>query len=261
MRAIILDLDGTLLNSSKQVSRRAEDAILSCARSGMRIVFATARPPRTVARLLPASLREAGAFVYYNGAQIHCPHTDFAHHEAINPELVAALIDHCLAVDPDADLGLEVLDVWYALREVEEHVRMNVTGGPIVQSLEELKRHAATKVLVSGYASVEALLAAFGERLSIVVTDQGTLVQIASAQVSKEAGVRMLCKRYGIAMADTLVFGDDYNDLGLFRVCGWPVAMGNAVPELKQAAREVTATNDEDGVALVLERWIGGEVQ
>ncbi|WP_020620304.1 Cof-type HAD-IIB family hydrolase [Paenibacillus daejeonensis] len=258
-RAIILDLDGTLLDSRKQVSERNEAAILACHRKGMRILFATARPPRTVEQVLPVKLREIGAFVYYNGAQIHCRASEFRYHEAIDKELTAALIDHCLAADPAADLGIEVMDTWYALREVEQHLRMNVTGAPIVQRLEELRAHDATKVLISGYAAVEELIEAFGERLSIVVTDQGELVQIASANVSKEAGVRMLCDVYGITLEDVIAFGDDYNDLGLFRSCGWPVAMGNAVAELKQAAREVTSSNDDDGVALVLERWLKGE--
>ncbi|MFS0726993.1 Cof-type HAD-IIB family hydrolase [Paenibacillus sp. 1P07SE] len=258
IKAVILDLDGTLLDSHKQVSRRNEAAVLACHLQGIRVVFATARPPRTVARLLPGSLQELGAFVYYNGAQIDCRASDFRYHEAIGSELTAAVIDHCLAADPNADLGLEVMDTWYALREVPEHVRMNVTGAPIVQELELLKRHEATKILVSSYAAVDALIEAFGDRLNIVVTDQGELVQIASAKVSKEAGVRMLCEQYGIGLKEALVFGDDYNDLGLFEACGYPVAMGNAVAELKLAAHEVTATNDEDGVAVVLERWAGG---
>jgi hydroxymethylpyrimidine pyrophosphatase-like HAD family hydrolase len=54
-----------------------------------------------------------------------------------------------------------------------------------------------------------------------------------------------------------MCFGDDYNDLELFRAAGHSVAMGNAVDDLKEIASEVTLTNDEDGVAVVLERILG----
>ncbi|WP_083413001.1 HAD family hydrolase [Bacillus massilinigeriensis] len=53
-----------------------------------------------------------------------------------------------------------------------------------------------------------------------------------------------------------MVFGDDYNDLGLFDMCGYPIAMGNAVEELKNKAMITTETNDEDGVAVVLENYL-----
>ncbi|WP_301625867.1 HAD family hydrolase [Paenibacillus apis] len=54
-----------------------------------------------------------------------------------------------------------------------------------------------------------------------------------------------------------MVFGDDFNDIGLFNICGWPVAMGNSIDELKLRSREITETNDNDGVAMILERLCG----
>ncbi|WP_281248949.1 HAD family hydrolase [Bacillus alkalicellulosilyticus] len=51
----------------------------------------------------------------------------------------------------------------------------------------------------------------------------------------------------------SVVFGDDFNDIGMFQLCGYPVAMGNAIEELKYIAKEVTDTNDNDGVAITLE--------
>ncbi|PQP85630.1 hypothetical protein CPT76_35110 [Paenibacillus sp. AR247] len=54
-----------------------------------------------------------------------------------------------------------------------------------------------------------------------------------------------------------MVFGDDYNDLGLFQMCGFPIAMGNAIIELKDRAAHVTDSNDNDGVAIALERMVG----
>ncbi|MFD2330766.1 HAD family hydrolase [Cohnella sp. GCM10020058] len=70
--AIVLDLDGTLLNSGKQVSDRNRLAVRTCYEKGIKIIYATARPPRSVRQFLPEELISIGAFVYYNGAQAVC---------------------------------------------------------------------------------------------------------------------------------------------------------------------------------------------
>lgn len=102
-------------------------------------------------------------------------------------------------------------------------------------------------------AIFEELRTAFAGSVNLLLTDQGQLVQISSARASKEAGVSRLCESLGIPLGEVMVFGDDYNDVGLFRICGWPVAMGNAIPELKEIAAEITVFHNSDGVALVLE--------
>ncbi|MNI91242.1 putative phosphatase [compost metagenome] len=82
------------------------------------------------------------------------------------------------------------------------------------------------------------------------------LTQISGKQASKESGIKKLCEIYGVSTEDTICFGDDSNDMGLFQLCGRSVAMGNAIEELKSIATEVTASNDEDGVAQVLEMML-----
>lgn len=74
--------------------------------------------------------------------------------------------------------------------------------------------------------------------------------------VSKATGVMKLIQFYGIHMADVVVFGDDYNDLEMFKMSAYSVAMMNAVEELKELANEITETNDNDGVAQILEKMI-----
>ncbi len=72
--------------------------------------------------------------------------------------------------------------------------------------------------------------------------------------VSKEQAIKEICIQNNIPISDVMVFGDDWNDLELFYACGFPIAMGNAIPELKDIAYFITDTNDEDGVAQVLEK-------
>lgn len=255
-RVIVLDLDGTLLNTNKEVSERNLAAVLSCYRKGMKIVFATARPPRAVRWFLPDGLLEIASFVYYNGAQAFCPHTDTAFHEAIPSDLTAEITDYCLEYHPDLELTMEVRDEWFSLKELDYRVTMNAETNPIVIPLDEFKKHDATKILLSGTFEGTPLYDSFHLRAHILYTDNNRLVQVMPMNASKERAVMKLCRIYGFEMDSVMAFGDDHNDLGLARACGHSVAMGNAIDELKAIADEVTASNDEDGVAVVLERLL-----
>ncbi|WP_027086451.1 Cof-type HAD-IIB family hydrolase [Cohnella panacarvi] len=253
-RVIVLDLDGTLLNSNKEVSERNLAAVMSCYRKGMKIVFATARPPRAVKRFLPDALLEIASFIYYNGAQAYCPHTNTAFHESIPSEVTAEITDYCLKRHPDLELSMEVRDEWFSLREHDYRVTMNAEANPIVIPLDEFKQRDATKILLSGAFEGTPLYDSFRHLAHILYTDNNRLVQVMPPNASKEQAVLKLCRGYGFEMDSVMAFGDDHNDLGLARACGYSVAMGNAIDELKAIADEVTASNDEDGVAAVLER-------
>src|SRR5690242_7613019 len=94
--AIVLDLDGTLLDSSKHISERNMNAIYNMLHQNVRINFATARPPRAVKLLLPEKLLLAGSFVYYNGAQVSCRLSELDIHKAVEAALSAEVIDFLL---------------------------------------------------------------------------------------------------------------------------------------------------------------------
>lgn len=97
----------------------------------------------------------------------------------------------------------------------------------------------------------------FKMKLNILITDNGNLVQVSSLKASKENAVAALCKEMNVPLENVMVFGDDFNDIGLFNLCGWPVAMGNAIDELKMRSKEITETNNNDGVAIILEKLSG----
>jgi len=254
---IVLDLDGTLLNSNKEISNRNYNAIMDCSNMGMKFIFATARPPRTVRSFMNEEMFKIGSFVYYNGAYIDCKHTKINKHIAIESELTAELLDYCLSCNPDLDLTLEVKDEWMSLKEYDYSTVIHVKDNPIVKPLEELKRLEASKILFSGKMDMSSFQEKYKMKLNILITDNGNLVQISSPKASKEGAVAALCKEMNVSLENVMVFGDDYNDIGLFNICGWPVAMGNAIDELKLRSKEVTETNNNDGVAMILERLCG----
>ncbi|GGE73303.1 HAD family hydrolase [Priestia taiwanensis] len=253
IKAIVLDLDGTLLNSRKEVSERCEQAILTCYKNGMTIIFATARAPRFVRIFLPQELREIASIIYYNGALIEEYTTSYRRHYPIEPSIAHELIEYIVLHD-DVALSVESEDRWYSTKTLDYSKAMNAVVNPIVVSREELKSIPASKLLISDYPKYEMLHQQFKDKVSMVCTDEATLIQIMAHGVTKKREVMELCTRHHISMDYVMPFGDDWNDMELFQACQYPVAMGNAIQELKEVAYLVTSTNDEDGVANVLER-------
>ncbi|WP_339277566.1 HAD family hydrolase [Paenibacillus sp. FSL W8-0426] len=251
---VVLDLDGTLLNSNKEISQRSYNAITECISLGMKFIFATARPPRAVRSFMKEELLRLSSFIYYNGAYIECEHTGINDHVPIESETTA----ECLNCNPDLDLSLEVKDEWMSLREYDYTTLIKVKDNPIVKPLEDLKRLEASKILFSGNIDMVSFMEKFNTKLNILTTDNGKLTQLSSIRASKENAVAVLCKAMNIPLENVMVFGDDFNDIGLFNSCGWPVAMGNAIEELKLISKEITETNDNDGVAMILEDFISG---
>ncbi|NHN33671.1 HAD family hydrolase [Paenibacillus agricola] len=253
--AIVIDLDGTFLSSGKKVSRRNLDAVLRCAAIGLRIIVATARPPRSVRVLLPSELLDVCSFVYYNGAMVEHIGTGFERHISIERPTTAAILDYCSARMPNCSISLEVRDQWFAnYGPIDEDVFHTRFFQPLIRSNDELKVLDATKLLITYFDSPEELHRTFGEQVHLVLTDRGTLVQIMNRTVSKASGVALLLHHFEIPISQVVVFGDDYNDLELFTMPVHKVAMLNAIDELKQLADQITDSNDNDGVAKVLER-------
>ena len=94
-----------------------------------------------------------------------------------------------------------------------------------------------------------------GDQVQITHSSLDGLVEISAAGITKASGLAILAEKHGVAAADVVAFGDMPNDLPMLAWAGCSVAMGNAHDDVLAVADEVTSTNDEDGVAQVLERW------
>ncbi|MGD8190501.1 HAD family hydrolase [Brevibacillus ginsengisoli] len=253
---VILDLDGTLLNSKKEVTPRNMEAVMNCYEKGVPIIIATARPPRSVKQLVPEELLKLGVIVYYNGALIVNEEQQIREHFPIESTLLSDLVKCIMELENDPHLSIEVEDRWYSNKNLDYQVTMKVTENPEIIDFDQIQLLHASKVLITNFKSAQALFNQFNEQLNIISTDQGELIQIMSKKASKEYAVQRVCRHLNIPIQNVMAFGDDFNDLGLFEISGYPIAMGNAIDELKALAKEVTATNDNDGVALVLEKLL-----
>ena len=253
IKAVVIDLDGTLLSSNKKISRRSLKAIEILIKNHIPLIIASARPPRTVKYLLPEEIYSSAIKVYYNGAMIVSEQLGINLHFAIDSVISSLILDYLIKNEENQWLSIQVEDKWYSYKDLNYQSIMKVKSNPVTITLDEFRKMQPTKMLLSNLNSLESLNSLFGNRTNIIHTDSNQLTQIMRKNISKEYAVNVISDKLGISLNSIVVFGDDLNDLGLFKMCGYPVAMGNAVEELKNLAKDITETNDNDGVAKVLE--------
>jgi 5-amino-6-(5-phospho-D-ribitylamino)uracil phosphatase len=251
---VVLDLDGTLLRSDKTVSRASATLLRQLQGQGVILVVATARPPRAVWPLLPATLLD-GWVVLYNGSQIR-QQGRLVQEWTLASTALARLVEVARAACPAAPIGFEHQDQLFVTRHFGRHWprksdrRVGVAALPMTGVL---------KVVIDLVdPRLEACLRdslPLGCRL--VVTDGGQLAQIMPAEASKGAAVRWIVRRLARTMDEVMCFGDDDNDADLFGACPHSVAMANASPAVRRLAAHQTSSNDEDGVARYLKAYFG----
>jgi hydroxymethylpyrimidine pyrophosphatase-like HAD family hydrolase len=131
----------------------------------------------------------------------------------------------------------------------------------MVMSIEAAIAQIPTKITVRGF---ERDLSAVGNRISqqfaafvsVFPSNNWTFLNIVNTRTSKTEALRKLLNSQNILLDSVIAFGDDIPDLDMLKACGTPVVMANAFPEVKAACVYQTASNDEDGVVVVLEKML-----
>ncbi|MCU6712853.1 HAD family hydrolase [Paenibacillus sp. J5C_2022] len=259
-RAAAFDMDGTLLRSDGTMSARTERALRRYSDSGGIIIIATGRPPRLVLPLFP-QLAVADYFIFNNGAVVVNSEGDWRVEQPIPNDTAHRLHQHVLNRHADGICIWEVADRWHANRPLSEEEKACFLGPsdqlePIILSEQCIRELQPSKMLLPRAYDVEDLSEKFQNELNIYRLSSAPCVEMAPRAASKASGVEGIALRLGLSGGEIGAFGDDYNDLAMFRYCGHSVAMHNAVPELASIASDTTASNDEDGVATKLEQWL-----
>jgi Cof subfamily protein (haloacid dehalogenase superfamily) len=260
IQAIVLDLDGTLLGSDKSISHRNYCAVKKCFDSGIHIIVATARPPRAAEQFVK-DIPFVDYMVFYNGALVTCKSKQTQQHISIPIEVSQQINEFIKLNEPQPIITYEVNDLWYTCTPVpdSDYAQFGARSNdpkPQVVDYDFIRSISPTKILVRGYSTWRDVIQKFGDQVNVIATDGGVLVQIMHKSASKEDAVQLVLNEIGINSEHVMVFGDDFNDLGLFHMCGFPIAMGNGITELKNCAKYITESNDNDGVAVALEKFI-----
>ncbi len=243
-----IDLDDTLLRHDGTLSPRTLAALEAWQATGRRIVIATGRPPRTIGRSLPTFLH-ATPWICYNGAETRVAD------QPIYQNLVPAadlfeILTQIEQTTPGRLVGVEINNVLYLNRLAPQR-----TTPYEVADLFMLDQPAAKILIFSENAeALPPLTFAVPSTARIMYSARYPhFIQIIGCRTDKAEALRALVASWQMSMTDVVAFGDDTNDVEMVRDSGLGVAMSNAVPEVKAVADRITASNEEDGVALVLE--------
>lgn len=248
MKAIITDLDRTLLRADKSVSEKTISVLKKVQENGIKVMFATARPRRAITQY--EELLHPDSVVTLNGALTFI--NDLSIDYSIPYDSVRKMLKGFLQI-PGCIISIETSKGIYANVDIPE-------WSPIVTDcFPELPEGCGSvfKILVSNEN------ANLNEHINSIITEDsyytvavGTLFQIMNRSATKLNGVKAMLNTFGIGPEEAVYFGDDNDDIESLKWCGKGVAVENAIPEALFAANEVTASNDEDGVALWVEKML-----
>lgn len=247
MRAIITDLDRTLLHTDKGLSDETVSVLKACKEKGILVVVATARPERAITQYqekvgFDAMITLNGARVAINSKELNYPIPKksilqmLQKLEKIDGAIISLETDKGILSNVDIPLWQPV--VYEKLSEAP----LPDTFYKMIVSSEKVDLHECMDEILEGdtYVSVA----------------DGVLFQIMSKQATKWNGISLMLETLGISAEEAVYFGDDNDDVEAIKKCGLGVAVANAIESVKEVADVIIKSNDEDGVAEFLKEKV-----
>lgn len=270
IKLIVCDMDGTLLNSGHVISDRNLLAFEKARKAGIRTTICSGR----IYTMLEAYLKHLNIrepVITANGAAI----VDTVTHSVLWSQPVPKqdaikLLEFCRSNRLDySALGLESCFFSKNSVRIEKFREYNRIASQAGMREMDLRYFDEDHSCVGNLEFLKILVHELnpGElnRVREFITgntslkftsSESTLLDVSAGGIDKGVGVRKLLEMLGLKKSQICVFGDYLNDLPMFREAGFPIAMGNSSDELKKAAALVTGTNDEDGVAAAIEKFM-----
>jgi Cof subfamily protein (haloacid dehalogenase superfamily) len=263
IRLLLADVDGTLVTQEKLLTERAIAAVRSLREAEIGFAITSGRPPRGMAMLIePLDLQMPIAA--FNGGLFVDRELRTLERHTIPEELVAPVVG--LLESHRLDVWIYRGADWYVRdpdgSHVDREARTVQFGPAVVESFEGIEGDVVKIVGVSDdhdlvQRASQAARERFGEEVS-AARSQPYYLDVTHPDANKGTVVTWLSQRYEVPAAQIATIGDMPNDVLMFAHSGLSIAMGNADREVHRAARRVTASNDHDGFAIAVERWILG---
>lgn len=261
---LVMDLDGTLTNSEKKVTLRTKEAVMRIQKEGVHIALASGRPtPGVLPIAEELQLKEYGGYILsFNGANVMRMDTEEVIYQDVIPkQYIRPLYEAAM----EENVGM----VSYSSKEIIAGTKRDefmekeskITHMPIreVPNFTEFLDFPVNKCLMTADGTymeqVEQRMKKRFEMLNIFRSEPYFL-EIMPQNVDKAFSLSRLLQYMGLNRSQMICCGDGFNDLSMIRYAGLGVAMANAQEAVKKEADYITASNDQDGVALVIEKFI-----
>ncbi|WP_187262422.1 Cof-type HAD-IIB family hydrolase [Pontibacter beigongshangensis] len=269
-RAICTDIDGTLLDSRRELSPRTI-ATFQKLDKDIPVILASSRMPSALRHLQQELGILDHPMICFNGGYVLIYEGNATAPIVVDTvEIPVSICTDILlrARSTDIHVSLYVEDLWYAPQQdqwTEREERITKVS-PTITELDALlggwqeTNTGAHKVMCMGpeeeiSVMQEALERTYGEQLHIYRSKE-TYLEIAPRSISKATALKMILKdRFDIPMEEVVAFGDNYNDIEMLQAVGMGIAVGNARDEVKAVADEITLDSKEDGVAVAVEKY------
>ncbi len=263
VRLIAMDLDDTLLRNDLTISSRVVSAIRKAREQGVMATIATGRTPVSMKRYAQQLEIDVPVITFHGALIQQALSGEILFRRAISNRLATAIVSGLLA--KGIHIQIYIGDHIFVQEENEwSEGYTRLSSVPIEKaellSLLAQNTEGVEKILLIGEeADLEALApslaAAYGERIHLTKS-KPYFLEMTDISVNKGIALNALAQRLGIAQEEVMAIGDSFNDLEMIRYAGLGVAMGNARPEILEAADVVTTTNEEDGVAEAIEKYV-----
>lgn len=263
---LCLDIDGTLLNSKHQITERTKIAIRKVAKEQkIPVILVSARMPQGI-YFLAKELEICAPIICYNGALI----IDYNNNIVLNNYIEVPYIRKvysivkkysiCISLYKDDEWYNEEKDEW--VEQEEGITNLTSTIRDYRELLTDWGNEGCNKILCMGdeeeiLSLKKELLAMFQEDLTIYLS-KPTYLEIMPKNSSKTAAIAVLLEKYNANKTELIAIGDNYNDINMIEYAGLGIAMGNAPDAVKCCADSITTSNDEEGVACAIYKYMLG---
>lgn len=264
-KLIAMDLDGTLNNDEKRITEKTKAALMAAQNRGIRLALASARPSpglfkeRDILRLQDFG----GILMSYNGGRIVDAATGNTLFETAmdlqQTKQVLRFLEK-LPVTPILDDGKQFYVTDKTAYKVDYECRNNNMVCSEVGNLADFLAFAPVKILMSvqpeELPGVQKQIADFLPPELTVVQTAAFYLEVIPKRINKGQGIRDICAALGMQPEQVIAFGDAANDIPMLEAAGMGVAMGNASEAVKAKADFVTLSNNDDGIAAALQRFL-----
>ena len=257
-KVLVLDIDGTLTNSKKEITEVTKRGIWNILQHGHKVILASGRPtPGMRGCEEDLELKKYGGYLLsFNGARIvDCKTGEVVYQRTLPLSIVPGLYEFAKANGCGLITyqGEGVISAFEPDKYVELEARINKIPIQVVPDFVNYVNFDINKCLMT--APEKQLQEKYSDVASIYRSEP-YFIEIMPKDVNKATSLDHMLEGMGLTRENAICCGDGYNDISMIEYAGTGVAMGNAQPAVKEAADYITGTNDEDGLVEVIDKFI-----